>query len=114
MKHLDPEELFQLAEDLRKQPGCDIGEKFIAMAQRQMEEGMDILAEAIADRLGIVNRGTSLQIGFGGLCSTFCAKEEGQPLPDALKPYDPGGDWEPLPDHLKDREGGGAPVGEGE
>lgn len=83
---LDVNELLDLAKDIDL-PDFD---KHVSL----MEQAAEVLTAAIADHLGIAHTGANWEPGFGGLCGVFEPKEDDQPLPEALKEYDTGGDWD--------------------
>ncbi len=59
-----------------------------------IEQAVANMANAIAEKLDVDHTDTSFQGAFGGLCSTFEPKHEGQPCPPDLDDADPHGDWE--------------------
>lgn len=69
-------------------PGCD-------ELMQTVEEALDLLADKVAAHYGIVKGETTWEgKAFGGLCTSFYAKTEGQPCPEQIEEGDPGGDWE--------------------
>jgi hypothetical protein len=85
-KILDVNELLDLAQDI------DL--PHFEHHMQRLEEGARMLTAAIADHLDIAHTGADWERGFGGLCGVFKPKEEGQPMPEAMKEYDTGGDWD--------------------
>lgn len=60
----------------------------------QLEAIGSTMAAAIADKLGVIAGDASPEgVAFAGTCAPFNPAFEGQPCPDALDQFDPGGDW---------------------
>ncbi|MBB3268806.1 hypothetical protein FHW79_006482 [Azospirillum sp. OGB3] len=64
---------------------------------RVIEEATSALAEEVAQRLGIVSTGAT--IDAGGLLATFYATNASQPCPELIDAGDAEGEWHPLPAH---------------
>lgn len=55
------------------------------------------LAQALADKEGVILSGASYEPGFGGLCADFEPGSDGT-VSDAIAEFDPDGEWRPAAD----------------